>query len=247
MQRFLPRAAEYSRFRCRVDHRSSCRMFDLSTLIMIMTNSFIKITTLVFLASILQGCCSECDKPSYGEFPLSEASVNRMSFANQGTRTYVSTDGDKINLQYFTSIRETEEGTYACDYDNYCDVCCATFDAEYFYVQLADDNNTRRFEFYLTKDFSRSTPLEEPDSITEALFIAYNTSQITGTIGNVAEASPDETITLDGRTFDNTRVFEAATSPPFNEPTFAVRFYFSFSQGIVGFQTLDETIWRLSN
>lgn len=201
----------------------------------------------ILVCGLIQGCCPECEKPDYGEFELSDAGINRMAFSALGTQTYVSTNGDKINLKYFTPVEGFEEGTYDCEFGDRCGICCGTFLSEFFYVQLADDNNTRRFDFVLTKDFARNSPLEEPDSISEILQIALNGDLITGNILDVGNTALDETVTLDGRTFTKTRKFESSNPPFFNDPGVIVNFYFSYNLGVVGFQYADSTIWRLEN
>lgn len=202
---------------------------------------------MIMVSGLIQGCCPECEKPNYGDFSLSEAGINRMAFSALGTQTFVSTDGDKLDLKYFTPLQGSEEGTYDCQFTNRCGVCCATFNAEFFYVQLADDGNTRRFDFALTKDFARNSPLDDTDSITEILQIDLNNNEVTGNILDVANTSLDETVVLDGRTFTKTRKFESANPPFFNDPEVIVNFYFSYNLGVVGFQYADSTIWRLEN
>lgn len=201
----------------------------------------------ILTTGFIQGCCPECEKPDYGEFTLNEASINRMAFSALGTQTFVSTNGDKINLKYFTPVQGNAEGTYDCEFDNRCGICCGTYLSEFFYVQLADDDNTRRFEFALNKDFARNDPLEESDSITEILTLALNNDLIAGEVVDVANTGLDQTVTLDGRTFTKTRKFESANPPFFNDPGVIVNFYFSYNLGVVGFQYADSTIWRLEN
>ncbi len=204
------------------------------------------IATILF-TSFIQGCCPECEKPDYGEFTLSAAGINRMAFSALGTQTFVSTNGDKINMKYFTPVQGNEEGTYDCEFDNRCGVCCGTFISEFYYVQLADDNNARRFDIALTKDFGRNNPLQASDSVSEILNIALNNDVVIGEIVDVANTSLDQTVTLDGRTFTKTRKFETDTPPFFNDPSVIINFYFSYNLGVVGFQYADSTIWRLDN
>lgn len=204
------------------------------------------VVTIVF-SGLIQGCCPECEKPDYGEFYLSDAGVNRMAFSALQTQTFVSTNGDKVNMKYFTPIISSEGSTYDCDFTSRCGICCATLTTEFFYVQLADDDNARNFEFALTKDFTRHSPLEDSDSITEILNLALNNDLVLGEIIDVANTALDQTVTLDGRTFTKTRKFETATPPFFNDPSAIVNFYFSYNLGVVAFQYADSTIWRLDN
>lgn len=201
----------------------------------------------VLTSGLIQGCCPECEKPDYGEFTLTEAGINKMAFSALGTQTYVSTNGDKLNLKYFTPVQGNEEGTYDCEFGDRCGICCGTYLSEFFYVQLSDDDNTRRFEFALSKDFARNSPEEDSDSITEVLNIALNNDLVLGEVPDVANTTLDQTVTLDGRTFTKTRKFESTNPPFFNDPGVIINFYFSYNLGVVGFQYADSTIWRLEN
>lgn len=194
---------------------------------------------------VLQSCCDPCEKPDYGQFPLTTAGVSKMGFSNLGEKIFVSSNGEKKTLTYFESINTLQSGTYDCEIDRRCGICCANFEGGLFYSQLADENNTTRFEFSLTKDFSRHSPLEPSDSISEILNLSFNTTQITGQIEDVVNTSLEETVELDGRTFNNVKKIETTIPPVFNDPTVLINFYFSYSQGVVGFQYADSTIWRL--
>lgn len=194
---------------------------------------------------LIQACCPPCEKPDYGEFPISNAGVSKMAFTAPRARTFVSTQGETQTLTYFEPTNGLQEGTYDCELDRRCGVCCATFDAGFFYSQLADADNSIRFEFALAKDFSRHSPLESNDSITEVLDIAYNTSEITYEIPDAPNSTLSGTIELDGRTFQNVQRISTSVPPIFNDPDALVRFYFSYEEGIVGFQYADSTIWRL--
>lgn len=197
------------------------------------------------LVILLHGCCEPCEKPDYGEFPLSDAGINKMAFSALGPQVFVSPAGEKRTLTYFEAVEGLQEGTYDCDFDRRCGVCCASFDAGFFYSQLADADNTIRFEFALAKDFERHSPLEPNDSITEVLNIAYNSSVITDEIQDAPNSSFTGSVELNGRTFNNVRKISTDTPPFFNDPGAMVNFYFSYTQGIVGFQYADSTVWRL--
>ncbi len=199
----------------------------------------------VLALGLLSACCPPCEKPNRGEFYLSTPAVQRMAFSGLPTQTFVSTQGNLRNLRYFQPVRQMQEGSYDCEIERRCGLCCETFLSEYYYLQFADDNQQTVFEFLLSKDFSRHAPTEPSDSITEVLQVALNGDDISASIPNVVQAALTDTVELNGRQY--TQVLKVSTRVPpfFDDPNVLEAFYFSFALGVVGFEYADGTVWRL--
>ena len=203
----------------------------------------------VFLSLILSiclaGCCEPCEKPDWGTFSLTPGTLAKATFSGLSSRTYVSSQGQERTFTQYEPVQAYETGSYNCDFSGRCAVCCETYTTEYFYVQMTDPDNQNIFEFSIQKDFFNHTPKEAPDSIGEVLFLAYNTDRISGSIQNLLNTTLTETVTLDGKSFQQVRKFSVVNPPILPDPNEMTDLFFSLTEGIVGFIYADGTEWRL--
>ncbi len=192
---------------------------------------------------LLSACCPPCEKPDYGQFDLSNEALSNLRFRRFVGHTYTSANGDTLVLTYQDPIQSVSEETYDCEFTYRCGVCCASYQNEFFYFQLNDDNNQMVFEFLLETDLARNTPEDPTDSLFSTLTIAYNTDQIQAQVPHVETASLTEDVELNGKTFREIRTFTSAFLPTFDDPRFIRKCYFSLELGVVGFELADGTIW----
>ena len=202
------------------------------------------IRTIIFiipLVLLLTNCCPPCEKRDFGLFQIESSSLEWMKFADSKSRIFDNIDGNQVTYTYFDPVADSEEIQINCDNSVRCGICCETMEGEYFFVQLADPNGTRIFNIILQKDLLRNDP-GGSTAIPDYISISVN-DRMECEITDLATTTLEESIDLDGQVFAN--VLKCERNPDNLLPGDPEAFYFTKSDGIVGFKFVGEAVWRL--
>ena len=201
------------------------------------------IAILALAASLVAGCCNECNGVYLGEFVFSAETRSWLDFANDKNRFFVNPNAQPLLFTYGTTEFTVEHQQYNCQRDEKCGDCCDEYDVQTAFVQLKSQDGGVTFNITLQRDFINFTPLDPTDAIGDFFTMTMNNS-LTGELF-LLEPVYKARITLNGKDYD--QVFAVELPPSQVDPNRRdpAGFYFRRAEGIVGFTYTNGEEWNL--
>lgn len=192
----------------------------------------------LFLTS---GCCRIEQGVFLGEFSLLTGSENWFPFSAGNTVRFESSDGQEEVFQYGAIERFQEESATGC-ISSECATECDEYRSEVIISQLKSLVSGYQIDMQISKDFDLYSPYEPAAEIKDKITLRLNGSY-TCIQRELPEANPNQTITLNGRTFNQVVVCELTVAEAETGEPSAI--YYSKTQGVVGFRIGKSQVWRL--
>lgn len=196
----------------------------------------------------VSGCCTDCEKPFLGEFPLDNEEAKWMEFTEDFSRQFRSNKGEELTFYYSTPQSGFEDLIENCE-ETTCGFCCNEFRNGFLYSQLLSSNQAYKFDITLRKDFINYSAFDAPDSINAALSITFN-ERLTCSILDIPNVTLTENLKIGNRDFVKVFTCEFPQAGGVDFPGEPLRYYFTKADGIVGFELADSPagqviVWNL--
>ncbi|MDX1908224.1 MAG: hypothetical protein SF053_14405 [Bacteroidia bacterium] len=189
---------------------------------------------------LMGGCCEKCDKGYIGEFALQQGSGDWMTFAATSSRLFRNQNGQTLAMIYDPVSSGVEDLTQNCTELN-CGSCCDEFRGTYLYGRFSSADGQFVFDITLRKNFLDHNVKDDPVTIDDYFSISFNNT-LTCDLLHIPDTVLTGGVTLNGKTFF--QVFSCETNAG-NQPESPRAYYFTRSQGIVGFRLNNGDTWSL--
>jgi len=199
---------------------------------------------LVLVSVISQMGCNNCDTTDEGDFKLTTEDLQIVPYTGTETLKFKNQAGDSVIFYGAGRHSDLDQRYSGCDYNTDC--CDYIYYIEIEWTIFAASNNSRIYirlekDRYALNHFSIIIKCSDNLVFNYSESLKFNANNIYCSPSYIL--TPYDTLTIAGKEFYSVYEFTANNC---NGPALPIVCY-SLTQGIVGFKTVENESWYLSN
>lgn len=197
------------------------------------------------LLLLISSCCQPPATKDYGLFPLKTGGKKALNFAaNAGIRSFSGGASGLIQCTYTQpTFYVSSGGAFNCQETKRCGTFCDQYSEEVGGTAFQSSDMPYVVQFRIGKNFLKHAPTEPADSVSDMLsVVGQNIPQTNFALDALPAPS---VVTLNGKTFNNVYSIGTAPTPPYDaENTLPAVYYFSLTDGVVGWVEYSGRSWN---